>query len=258
MVRKQINEHPVVHDYGLCVMVKTSQIGDLNAHANLVSKLVACHQHQRELVQCHNMCLLDIVTFGFPGLPHFCQWESDLGWLAGSDRVCDWCHVEDMQSMSTGPPGHGGRSGVCQGPQVRTVPGVHRDLFVYAPSQWETTLHCNAVSHWLSAYTKWSLGPVQYCISRNHSVYVPRQWETALYCNAISHWLDAYTEWPAHNIFYWRIKVSRVQDRCLELSNHSKIWLTSRQDCFQAASQSFKMKWAFQYPVYPQEQATGM
>ena len=26
-----------------------------------------------------------------------------------------------------------------------------------APSQWETTLHCNVVSHWLGAYTKWSL-----------------------------------------------------------------------------------------------------
>ena len=24
---------------------------------------------------------------------------------------------------------------------------------MYAPSQWETTLHCNVVSHWLSAYT---------------------------------------------------------------------------------------------------------
>ena len=32
-----------------------------------------------------------------------------------------------------------------------------RDHFVYAPSQWETTLQCNVVSHWLGAYTKWSL-----------------------------------------------------------------------------------------------------
>ena len=29
---------------------------------------------------------------------------------------------------------------------------------MYAPSQWETTLQCNVVSHWLGAYTKWSLG----------------------------------------------------------------------------------------------------
>ena len=32
-----------------------------------------------------------------------------------------------------------------------------RDHSVYAPSQWETALQCNAVSHWLDAYTKWSL-----------------------------------------------------------------------------------------------------
>ena len=32
-----------------------------------------------------------------------------------------------------------------------------RDHFVYAPSKWETKLHCNVISHWLGAYTKWSL-----------------------------------------------------------------------------------------------------
>ena len=32
----------------------------------------------------------------------------------------------------------------------------HRDHIVYAPSQWETTLHCNVVSYWLGAYTKLS------------------------------------------------------------------------------------------------------
>ena len=31
------------------------------------------------------------------------------------------------------------------------------DHIVYAPSQWETTLHCNVVSDWLVAYTKRSL-----------------------------------------------------------------------------------------------------
>ena len=33
---------------------------------------------------------------------------------------------------------------------------IFRDHFVCAPSQWET-LQCNVVSHWLGAYTKWSL-----------------------------------------------------------------------------------------------------
>ena len=39
--------------------------------------------------------------------------------------------------------------------------GLHpctcRDHSVYAPSQWETVLQCNAVSHWLGSYTEWSL-----------------------------------------------------------------------------------------------------
>ena len=34
---------------------------------------------------------------------------------------------------------------------------LSRDHFVYAPSQWETTLECNVVFHWLGAFTKWSL-----------------------------------------------------------------------------------------------------
>ena len=32
-----------------------------------------------------------------------------------------------------------------------------RDHSVHAPGQWEMTLHCSVVSHWLGAYTKWSL-----------------------------------------------------------------------------------------------------
>ena len=32
LVRKYIDEHPVVHDYGLCAIVKTAQDGDLNVH----------------------------------------------------------------------------------------------------------------------------------------------------------------------------------------------------------------------------------
>ena len=32
-----------------------------------------------------------------------------------------------------------------------------KDHFLYAHSQWEMTLQCNIVSHWLGAHTKWSL-----------------------------------------------------------------------------------------------------
>ena len=41
---------------------------------------------------------------------------------------------------------------------------VRRDHFVYTHSQWETTLQCNVVSHWLCAYTKWSL-----CVQANNT-----------------------------------------------------------------------------------------
>ena len=34
---------------------------------------------------------------------------------------------------------------------------VNRDYFVYAPSEWDTTLQCNVNSHWLVACLKWSM-----------------------------------------------------------------------------------------------------
>ena len=34
---------------------------------------------------------------------------------------------------------------------------IYRHRFVNAPSQWETTLQCNVVSHWLCAFTKLTL-----------------------------------------------------------------------------------------------------
>ena len=60
MVRKHTNEHFVEHDFALCDMVKRTELGDLNVCSNLVSKIAAYHQHQRELVQCHKKCLPDL------------------------------------------------------------------------------------------------------------------------------------------------------------------------------------------------------
>ena len=40
---------------------------------------------------------------------------------------------------------------------------------------------------------------------RNHSVHAPSQWEMVLHCNAVSHCLTAYTEWSLKIInFVWR------------------------------------------------------
>ena len=33
----------------------------------------------------------------------------------------------------------------------------NQDRFEHVVIQWETMLHCNVISHWLGAYTKWSL-----------------------------------------------------------------------------------------------------
>ena len=65
---------------------------------------------------------------------------------------------------------------------------MHRDPFVKAPSQWGMTLHCNVISHWLGAFTKWSLmhGEVKsthfrnWCDSAKCNIYVPH-WNLKLY-----------------------------------------------------------------------------
>ena len=80
---------------------------------------------------------------------------------------------------------------------LRYISQVCRDHFVYASSQWDVVLHCNIVSHWLDAYTKWSL---RYASLTKHSqrdyfVYEPSQWEAMLHCNITSHWLGTYTTW---------------------------------------------------------------
>ena len=77
-----------------------------------------------------------------------------------------------------------------------------RDHFVHAPSQWEATLQCNIVSHWLSACTKWSLDTKPQWTNwsqgrwqlRADSRSAPSQWETLLQSNAVSHWLCANLE----------------------------------------------------------------
>ena len=56
----------------------------------------------------------------------------------------------------------------------------------FAPSQWETSLQSNAVSHWLSANLESALNA--------DSRFAPSQWETSLQSNAISHWWGANLE----------------------------------------------------------------
>ena len=45
----------------------------------------------------------------------------------------------------------------------------------------------------------WQITGVCYLRRGDHSVYVPSRWEMALHCNAVSHWLGAYTEWSLYD-----------------------------------------------------------
>ena len=76
---------------------------------------------------------------------------------------------------------------------IGTVPDI-RVHFVYVPSQWETALQGNIVSHWLSAYTTWSL---QICLSE--SMYTPL-W--------IVFWMQNRLEWRVETsllpMFFWQ------------------------------------------------------
>ena len=47
--------------------------------------------------------------------------------------------------------------GACLSDPFTCFITTDKDLFGYGLRQWETTLHCNVVSHWLSPYLKWSL-----------------------------------------------------------------------------------------------------
>ena len=78
-----------------------------------------------------------------------------------------------------------------------------RDHFVYAPNQWETTLRCNVVSHWLGACTNWSLLVFLLCFGnslfydclsasevtlKNMSVCIPLiHWQPISYHNQTKH-----------------------------------------------------------------------
>ena len=45
----------------------------------------------------------------------------------------------------------------CDNKYCNIRSGGCRDPSMHAPSQWDRMLHCNVISHWLGAYTKWSL-----------------------------------------------------------------------------------------------------
>ena len=86
----------------------------------------------------------------------------------------------------------------------------YRDHFVNVPSQWETMLHCNIISHWLGAST--------FCECA-------QPMRDDVYCNIISHWLGASTKWSLLLHELWapircspNVWMSNISAICLSLS----------------------------------------
>ena len=91
-----------------------------------------------------------------------------------------------------------------------------RDHVVYASSQWETTLHCNVISHWIGAYAKWSQG-IQFCNHITHDNAYLNHW-----CIATSDLDDYHTQnylWDG-----WMIISCRIWWVVITYPSHWQLW----------------------------------
>ena len=80
---------------------------------------------------------------------------------------------------------------------------ICRDHFVNVPSQWKTTLHCNVVSHWLGAYTNWSL----YMYTRTHNhvhIYIRKFSIIPLVCHG-NQYIAQCGNCISHNQVWWSL-----------------------------------------------------
>ena len=116
---------------------------------------------------------------------------------------------------------------------------LFRDDFVHAPSQWETTLQCNVVSHWLVAYTKSSL-PICYVgkipttnftmtSNESHGVWN----HTLLFVQQLLH---GYTEENTKAPHHWPFVGSFT--KCRLYRNYSMSHVTSSWRCIEAKAVS--------------------
>ena len=80
------------------------------------------------------------------------------------------------------------------------------DQPVYAPSQWETTLHCNVVSHRLGSYTKWS-----FRITYNSSI------------NSTNDGIDCDAH-PNRKPHRWKWKINKHHDDVIKWKHFPRYW----------------------------------
>ena len=119
--------------------------------------LTVCSKYYVHTWWCHDMGTLSIVLDlreGNPlltsGYPSESASNAELWWFF-------FCQLEQAVAHTVK------LSVISDAVMLVCGPQAGRDHFVNAPSQWEMILHYNIVSHWLDAYTKWSLDRFLFC-----------------------------------------------------------------------------------------------
>ena len=79
---------------------------------------------------------------------------------------------------------------------------AHTSSSVYAPSQWETTLHCNVASHWLSAYAKYMVISVPADVSALQAARVSCDTGPCI-TTATRHCHKNFSQWKRN--FHWKL-----------------------------------------------------
>ena len=121
----------LVH-YGIC---ETDNLSPCIA-SNYSNPAATCHTHSMSHELCTPFCLLCIALAMFSVLTVF-VWLSPPMLFRNVTRALE-------------------QSYICLPPKSLKLLW-NRGHSGYGLSQWETTLHCNVVSHWLSQYPEWSL-----------------------------------------------------------------------------------------------------
>ena len=77
---------------------------------------------------------------------------------------------------------------------------IMQGSFCHAASQWETALHCNDVSHWLGAYTEWSL-IMRPLISKNGGIHFVANMTLSQIYLILPYWVRSAYSKPDSDLF---------------------------------------------------------
>ena len=111
--------------------------------------------------------------------------------------------------------------------QMKFIP-IHSNHFVYVPSQWETMLQCNVVSHWLGACTE---RPLFYFVCQALNILGKQDQQYDRWCHSsLTHWLLGDTRKQLEN------KFSHANFAC-------SIWFIFSRIALQWMARNFSKHW---------------